>query len=323
MSEPIAYLKGAFIPQSEAKLPVYDAGIVLGATVTEMIRTFAGQPYKLEEHIARLCRSMRYARFDTGLAQEEMLAATLKVIEHNSALLPTGKELGVVLFVTAGEFSIYAGSAGHGDKMIPTVCIHTFPLPLHLWAKGLDTGLHAVTPSNRHVPPQCIDPKMKHRSRLHYWLAEQEAKLVDPNAATLLLDLDGNVTEFSGGNILIVNDGAIVSPPTRNILPGISRQTVIDLAGELEIPFLEKDFQVYDICNAEEAFEATTPFCLMPVTKINNIPIADGKPGPTFHKLLEAWSAMVGLDIAAQIRNDSPCPPEGSVPVFRNLDLHT
>lgn len=306
MNEPIAYLNGEFIPQSEAKLPVYDAGVVLGATVTEMIRTFAGQPYKLEEHVARLFRSMRYARFDTEMTREAMLAAALKVIENNKTKLPNGKELGVVLFVTAGEFSIYAGSAGHGDKMIPTVCIHTFPLPLHLWAKGLEAGLHAVTPSNRHVPPQCIDPKMKYRSRLHYWLAEQEAKLVDPNAATLLLDLDGNIAEFSGGNILIVKDGAIVSPPTRNILPGISRQTVIELASELEIPFLEKDFQVYDVCNAEEAFEATTPFCLMPVTKINNIPIADGKPGPVFRKLLEAWSERVGLDIAEQIRNDSP-----------------
>lgn len=306
MNEPIAYLKGEFIPQSEAKLPVYDAGIVLGATVTEMIRTFGGLPFKLEEHIARLYRSMRYARFDTGMTPGDMLAAALKVTEHNSATLPKGKELGIVLFVTAGEFSIYAGSAGHGEKMTPTVCIHTFPLPLHLWAAGLEAGIHAVTPSNRHVPPQCIDPKMKNRSRLHYWLAEQEAKMVDPNAATLLLDLDGNVAEFSGGNILIVKDGAIVSPTTRNILPGISRQSVIELANELEIPFLEKDFQVHDVCNAEEAFEATTPFCLMPVTRINNIPIADGRPGPVCRKLLEAWSAKVGLDIAKQIRSDSP-----------------
>ncbi|MFT5494172.1 MAG: branched-chain amino acid aminotransferase, partial [Limisphaerales bacterium] len=127
MNEPIAYLKGEFIPQSEAKLPVYDAGVVLGATVTEMIRTFAGQPYKLEEHVARLFRSMRYARFDTEMTPEAMLAAALKVIENNKTKLPPGKELGIVLFVTAGEFSIYAGSAGHGDKMIPTVCIHTFP----------------------------------------------------------------------------------------------------------------------------------------------------------------------------------------------------
>lgn len=300
----IAYLNGEFIPESEAKLPVYDAGIVLGATVTEMIRTFGHEPFKLNEHIARLFRSMKYVRFETGLTQGEMTEITLKVIEHNVARIPENKDLGIIQFVTAGSFSVYAGSAGGNEKMTPTVCIHTFPLPLHLWSEGYKTGLHAVTPSNRHVPPQCIDPKMKYRSRLHYWLAEQEAKLVDPNAATLLLDLDGNVTEFSGGNILIVKDGAIVSPTTRNILPGITRQTVIELAGELQIPFVERDIQVYDVCNADEAFEATTPFCLMPVTKINNIPIGNGKPGPLCFKLLDVWGEKVGVDIVAQMQND-------------------
>ena len=304
MTEAIAYLNGKFIPQSEAKLPVYDAGIVMGATVTEMIRTFDHKPFKLEEHIARLYRSMRYARFEVELTQEEMLAATLKVIERNADLLPKSKELGIVQFVTAGTFSVYAGSAGGGEKMVPTVCIHTFPLPLFLWAKQFETGLHAVTPSNRHIPPQCIDPKMKYRSRLHFWLAEQEAKNVDPNAATLLLDLDGNVTEFSGGNILIVKDGTIISPTTRNILPGISRQTVIELASELQIPFSEEDFQVYDVCNADEAFESTTPFCLLPVTKINNIPIGNGKPGAICFRLLDRWGEKVGLDILRQIQDD-------------------
>ena len=303
MTEAIAYLNGEMIPQSEAKLPVYDAGIVLGATVTEMIRTFGHKPYRLEEHIARLYRSMKYVRFDTGLSEAAMIDITGKVIAHNTALLSEGEELGIIQFVTAGTFSIYAGSAGGGEKMTPTVCIHTFPLPLFLWAEALETGIHAVTPSNRHVPPQCIDPKMKYRSRLHYWLAEKEAQLVDSRAATLLLDLDGNVTEFSGGNLLIVKDGAIISPTTRNILPGISRQTVIELAGELQIPFIERDLQVYDVCNAEEAFESTTPFCLAPVTRINGVPIGDGKPGPVCGRLLRAWSEKVGLDIVAQIRS--------------------
>lgn len=305
MTNPIAYLKGKFIPESQAMLPVYDAGIVIGATVTEMIRTFSHKPFKLEEHIDRLYRSMKYVRFETELSRQEMIDITMKVIDHNVALLPENKELGIIQFVTAGTFSIYAGSAGSGEKMIPTVCVHTFPLPLFLWAKGYETGIHAVTPSNRHVPPQCIDPKMKYRSRLHYWLAEKEAQLVDPQAATLLLDLNGNVTEFSGGNILIVKDDTIISPTTHNILPGISRQTVIELADELGIPFIEKDIQVYDVCNAEEVFESTTPFCIMPVTRINNIPIGNGKPGPVCFRLLKAWGKKVGLDVVEQIQKES------------------
>lgn len=303
MTEPIVYLKGRFIPAKEAALPVYDAGIVLGATVTEMTRTFTHKPFKLKEHIDRLYRSMKYVRFDTGLSPDKLMEISLEVIRHNAGLIPAAKELGIIHFVTAGTFSIYAGSAGGGAAMTPTVCVHTFPLPLHLW-KAHDTGIHAVTPATRHVPPQCIDPKMKYRSRLHYWLAEKEAQLVDPKAATLLLDLDGNVTEFSGGNILIVKDGTIVSPTLRNILPGISRQTVIELARELGIPFVERDIQVHDVCNADEAFESSTPFCLIPVTRINAIPVGDGKPGPVCQKLLAAWSRLVGLDIVAQIQED-------------------
>ncbi|MBI2441759.1 MAG: aminotransferase class IV [Lentisphaerae bacterium] len=306
MTGPIAYLKGKFIAAQQAMLPVNDAAIVLGATVTEMTRTFHHKPFKLEEHIDRLYRSTKYVRFHTDVTREEMTDLTMKVVDHNAALIPEKKELGIIHFVTAGAFSIYAGSAGGNEKMIPTVCVHTFPLPLHLWAKGYEKGIHAVTPSTRHVPPQCIDPKMKYRSRLHYWLAEQEAKLVDPAAATLLLDLDGNVSEFSGGNIMIVKDGAIISPPARNILPGISRQTVIELARELDLPFVEREIQVYDVCNADEAFESTTPICLLPVTKINNIPIGDGRPGPICSRLLSAWGLKVGLDIVAQIRSDVP-----------------
>src|SRR2546429_9604409 len=94
-------------------------------------------------------------------------------------------------------------------------------------------GAHLVTPSVRHVPPQCYDPKMKYRSRMHYYLADQEARLVDPDALALLLDLDGNITETSGANFQIVEDGRIISPTTRNTLPGVSRAMVIELAGNL------------------------------------------------------------------------------------------
>jgi branched-chain amino acid aminotransferase len=142
---------------------------------------------------------------------------------------------------------------------------------------------------------------MKYRSRMHYYLADQEARLVDPDATALLLDLDGNVTETSGANFLIVERGTIVSPTLRNTLPGISRATVIDLAARLSISFVERDIQVFNVINADEAFLSSTPYCLMPVTKINGIPIADARPGPIFRRLLTAWSELVGLDIEQQI----------------------
>jgi branched-chain amino acid aminotransferase len=116
-----------------------------------------------------------------------------------------------------------------------------------------------------------------------------------------LLDLEGNVAETSAANFLMVAEGRIVSPSLRNTLPGVSRATVIELAARLGIPFEVRDFQPFDAINAAEAFLASTPYCLMPVTKINGIAIGSGRPGPVYRRLIEAWSQLVGLDVLAQV----------------------
>jgi branched-chain amino acid aminotransferase len=154
----------------------------------------------------------------------------------------------------------------------------------------------------RQIPSVCIDPKIKCRSRMHWWLADQESHQVDPLAVSLCLDLNGNVTETGGSNFLIVSEGAIISPAPHHILPGISIQTVRELCAELEIEFLEHDFQVYDVINADEAMLASTPYCLAPITKINGVPIGSGQPGPVFERLMQAWSERVGLDIMGQLQ---------------------
>jgi branched-subunit amino acid aminotransferase/4-amino-4-deoxychorismate lyase len=142
---------------------------------------------------------------------------------------------------------------------------------------------------------------MKYRSRMHFYLADQEARLVDPEASALLLDLAGNVTETGAANFLIVERDTVVSPTTVNTLPGISRAMVIELAGRLRVPFVERDLQVFDVVNADEALLTSTPYCLMAVTKVNGVPIGDGRPGPLFRRLLTAWGEEVGLDVEKQI----------------------
>lgn len=301
MSEPLVYLNGQMVPASQAHLKIYDAGVVLGATVTEMVRTFHHKLFRLEDHLARFARSLRFVQFDIGMTMEELGQTVQKLVSQNAALIGPEEELGLVIFVTAGEFATYAGGAAGSVRTTPTVCAHTFPLPFELWAEKLVAGIRLVTPSIRHVPPQCYDSKMKCRSRMHYYLADQQARLADPDAAALLLDLDGNVTETGAANFLIVEDGAIVSPSLRNTLPGVSRATVFDLAGKLGIPFQVRDFQTFDAINAEEAFLASTPYCLMPVTNINGTSIGDGRPGPIYRGLTAAWSEMVGIDIVRQI----------------------
>jgi len=301
MAEPIVFLNDRMVPASEARLQIYDGGIVLGATVTEMVRTFHHRLFRLEDHLKRLARSLKYVCFDIGTTRNKLAQLAYTLVEHNSQFIEPDDELGLIVFVTPGENAHYAASAGVSARRTPTVCAHTFPLAWGLWAHKMRVGTHLVTPSIRHVPPQCYDPKMKYRSRMHYYLADEEAKRVDPDASALLLDLDGNVTETSSANFLMVEDGVIVSPTLKNILPGISRAMVIELAATLDIPFAERDFQVFNAVNADEAFTTTTPICLMPVTRINAIPIGDGKPGPIYHRLLERWSHEVDLDIVRQI----------------------
>lgn len=300
MVEPLVYLNGNFVPASQASLKIYDAGVVLGATVTEMTRTFRRDPFRLSDHVARLFRSLKYTRMDVDLTPQQFEQISRELLATNARLLAADQELGLIHFVTAGENPVYAGSAATSGMTRPTVCMHTFPLPFHLWAPKMRDGAHVVTPSIRHVPPQCFDPKMKYRSRMHYHLADQEARLVDPEASALLLDLDGNVTETSGANFLIVENGALVSPTLRNILPGISRQTVIELAEQLDVRFVEREIQVHDVVNAEEAWLTSTPFCILPVTRINGISIGAGTPGPAFHRFIAAWSELVGVEILSQ-----------------------
>jgi branched-subunit amino acid aminotransferase/4-amino-4-deoxychorismate lyase len=317
MNEPLVYLNGELVPASQARLSIFDAGVVQGATVTEMTRTFHRRPFRLGDHLDRLFRSLRSARIDAGLSKEEFTAISQELIEHNARLIDDGDDLGLIQFVTAGEYPTYSrmdrsdrihAVVAGSDPMnrvttnsAPTVCVHTFPLPFVLWAKKMRAGAHLITPSIRQLPPQCLDPAMKCRSRMHYYLADKEVQQVDPDASALLLDLNARITETSTANFLMVERGAMISPPRTKILPGISRATVIDLAGKLSIPFVERDLTVSEAMNANEAFLSSTPYCLMPVTKLNGTIITQGRPGPLFRKLLDSWSQEVGLDIEQQI----------------------
>src|SRR6516164_1951272 len=134
MPEPLVFLNRSLIPASQAHLAIFDAGIVLGATVTEMTRTFRHEPYRLDDHLDRLFRSLKYTRMDIGKTKAELAAVSQDLLAHNAKLIDRDEELGLIHFVTAGEFPAYAGSAGRAARTTPTVCAHTFPMPYELWA---------------------------------------------------------------------------------------------------------------------------------------------------------------------------------------------
>lgn len=302
MAEPLAYLNGRICPVSQCTLPIYDQGLVMGASITEMARTFRHEAFKLRDHVDRLFRSLKHVGFVVDLNRETLVDLVLELVEHNARLVPKNHDLGVSFFMTAGNSLIYLGLPGLGIQRKPTVCVHTFPLPFELWVDKYETGQHVVTPSIRHLPPECLDPKIKSRSRMHWYLADEQARLVDPSAIALLLDRNDNVTETATANFFIVRDRRIITPTGRNTLAGISQAMVVELADVLGLPFEQRDFQTYDVINADEAFTSSTPYCLLPVTKINGKPIGEGTVGPVFRDLLKAWSERVGLDVEEQMR---------------------
>ena len=304
MDQPVAYLNGEFISAAECKLPIYDLGIVLGAAVTDLLRTFHQQPYRIEDHARRFYRSCRYACIEPPVPLDETMAISRRLIESNSRVWK-GRELGLIYYMTAGENAVYAGAAGVAAELRPTYVQHVFPLPFDLWSGYFLHGIHCITPSVRHWPPQCLSSKIKNRNRLHMWIGDHEAHLGDPKAVALYLDLDGNVTETGGSNFVIYRDGGVVSPTRRNILWGISLTVLTEILAEMGIPFVESDIQTYDIVNADEAWLPTTPYCLGPVVKINGTPIGDGKPGPMWRSILAKWSEIVNKDIYAEIAGAS------------------
>jgi len=296
MPEPIAYLKGEFVPASECRLHIYDLGVVLGAAVTDFLRTFRQRPYRLEAHVARFHASMRYARIASPLEPEESMDVTRKLIAHNAALAP-GEELGLVYYCTAGENALYAGAAGMPAKLEPTYVQHTFPLRFHLWRGLFLEGAHCVTPSVRHWPPESLTSKIKHRNRLHMWIGEQEAHLADPRAVALFQDIHGNISETGGANIVVYREGRVISPRRSNILWGVSLTVLTEILRSKGIPFAEDDLQVVDLVTADEVWLVTTPYCMAPVVKVNGASIGDGKPGKMWRTLLDAWSESVGKDV--------------------------
>jgi branched-chain amino acid aminotransferase len=286
------------VPESEAKISIFDSAVMLGDTVTESTRTFRQQPFKLERHIDRLYKSLKVTRIDAGHSPEEMLQISRDVLEANLPLLGPEDDCWLVHNISRG---LSVAGADPTKQVSPaTVMIFTSFLDLRDWAEFYTTGCHAVTAMSRAVPSQALDSRIKNRSRMAYTLAEAEVKLVDRAAQGILLDIHGNVAENKGANVFLVSEGEIRTPTTANALAGVSRETIFELANAVGIPIREMDLQTYDLYTADEIFFTSTPYCIMPATKFNGLVVGDGQVGQISQKLLTAWSELVGMDIVRQ-----------------------
>jgi branched-chain amino acid aminotransferase len=294
MGNIVAYFNGEWVTQDDIRIHPLDRGFYVGDAVFDLARTFNGKSFKMREHIDRLYRSLKHVRIDPGISPDEMYEASEEAIRRNEA------ERGA-----AGDWHIWQtvtrGIAGWRQlEATPTVMIQIFPVPFNLYAHMFKEGSHGVITKTRSYPSESLDPKVKHYSRMNFNMAELEARDIDPEGWPIMTDANGNITEGTAYNVFIVKDGVIRTAGDSSLLQGISRGSVVEVAERLGIPVVTEELQPYDLYTADEAFLTNTPICVLPMTKVDNREIGDGKPGPITQQLLAAWSEWVGLDIADQ-----------------------
>lgn len=305
MSELIAYLNGEYIPVSKCKISVMDIGVTTGASVTDMVRTFNHEIFRLEDHVNRFFDAAKHSYLTIPHTKEEVCEISRKLIELNSKVYPEC-EFAICYYVTPGVSYVYAGSAAPAGDLTPTYCQHVFPLPFSMWKDNYENGIKMVTASVPHIPPQCVTPRGKHRNRLHMHVASGMLSAVGATGMPIFLDTNGNISETGGSNFVIYKDGAVYSPKRRNILWGISLQTLKEIVEEMGIPFIEEDIMVYDAVTADEAWVTTTPYCLAPVSHFNGQKIGNDETFPMFRKILEVWGKRVGKDLWTEITDSTP-----------------
>ncbi len=294
MKETVAYVNGEWKPRSQVSIDLGDRGFYLGDAVFDLFRTFDGVPFRLADHVDRFFRSLKFVRMDPGVSPGEMVALGQECVAHNEPLRATHGDWSV-------WFGVTRGLAGWRNlDAPPTFLIHAAQVPFDSFADQYADGASAVITRSRNHGHQSLEPKLKHTSRMHLNLADLEARDVDSAAWPIMLDAEGNVTEGSGANLFIVSDGAMKTPSDATILRGVTRDVVFELADSLDIPLSEEPIQPYDVYTADEAFFTSTPFCVLPVTRVDRREVADGRPGPIATRLLAAFSELSGIDVVDQ-----------------------
>lgn len=291
------YLNGDYLPESEATIPISDRGFIYGDAVFDTARTFNGKPYRMQEHIERLMRSLRYLRIDPGLTARQIVDISEEVLERNRHLLGPDEDYWVFQRITRGSAFAEPPDGESGA----TVIVSCVPLPLAVRAPLFRDGIEVVIPTTRRIAPDALSPNAKTNNYLNLIVAGQESEKIAKGSWPILLDHRGFLCEGSGSNIFLVRDGMVMTPQEQYVLPGISRKVVIELCEKLAIPCRESDLSPYDMATAEEAFITSTSICMCPVKSFNGEATTNTAiPGPITAKLMDAYSEEIGFDYVAQ-----------------------
>jgi len=306
MNQRVVWWNNQFIPESEARISIYDSACMFGDLCFDMLRSFNKKIFKLEEHLDRFLVGLKILEIKIPYSKKQLESAVIEAMKENEKNLSNDDEHRILIESSRGLLGLYQGFA---DVPIGSNTIIA-DFPLRVTTKGMgklfDTGINACISSNRTIPFSLLDQRIKNRNRIHFVRANLEvSRYKGSNNWSLLLDPDGYIAEFTGDNFFIVDKrDTVITPEGRNILRGISRQYVFELCDDLGIEWIEKNITPYDVYEAKEAFATATPFCILPVSSLNFISVGTGNPEDfeVTNTLLNKWSFEVEVDIKKQIQ---------------------
>ena len=283
------WINGQIFPVTEAKISVFDRNVFYGDAVFETLHlTKARKVFKLQEHFRRLRVSAKALDIKVPLSDEELTKAIADCVRASGG--------GVVDGWIRVSISRGVAPSGLDPRHAigePTVIVAAFPFGPHARPSG--QGVRAKIVSTRRIPPQCLDPKIKQANYLNEIFAKQEAINSGMDEA-LMLDVDGFLAEAPAANIFLVKDESLYTPPLKYILAGITRQTVLEIARDEQIPALEVELTVADLFSADEAILTGTGAGLAALIEVDKRPIGNGLPGPMLQKLKVLYERKVDED---------------------------
>ena len=278
------WLDGKIVDESDAKISVFDHGLLYGDGIFEGIRFYNGRVFRLTEHIERLYLSAKALLLKMPWTLEEVCEATLQTIRANN--LNDGY---IRLVVTRG-----IGDLGLNPYLCPNPSMFIIASGITLYPAELyENGLEVVTCSTRRPTPASLSPQVKSLNYLNNVMAKVEALKAGAKEG-LMLNEQGYVAECTGDNVFVVKKGEVITPPVSDgSLDGITRQVIFELCSELEISIREMSMARYDIYTADESFLTGTAAETIPMVKLDEREIGDGKPGPISLRLIEAYRQKV------------------------------
>jgi len=304
MSERMIWKNGQYLPESEATISVYDAGM-MQITCFEMLRSFNKVHFRLKEHLERLFTSMKFIGVQSPYTINELMDVCNELVIMNSPMFDEGDEHRLLINVSSGALGIYKHVSGVVNG--PNIIITDFPLRWTVagMSKLYEFGVNAIIPNQKAIPSSLMENRVKNHCRLHVLRANMEISQFEGDRNWALLTTpDGIITEFVGSNIFIVKGNTLITPKSINVLNGISRKYVMNtLASNLGLDVVEDDILPWNVLTANECFATCTPASILPVVSLNGQAIGTGAPGRITTALLKQWSKNVDINIPLQIAN--------------------